>query len=135
MSPKSNADKETKTTAQAVAEEIKTEAKAAEEAVKEEKPAEKKDGKQDAKAEKKPGAKKPAGKKADKPEIRPDVYIEYEGQQANEAALIEKIKAKFVADGHRAAYIKSLKLYIKPEEKKVYYVINEGKYADSVDLF
>ena len=63
------------------------------------------------------------------------MYIEYQGRQAAEASVVEKVKAAFVASGHRASSIKSLQLYIKPEEFKAYYVINDGKYAGDVDLY
>ena len=39
-----------------------------------------------------------------------------------------------VADGHRASSIKSLQVYLKPEEFAAYYVINQ-KFAGRVDLF
>lgn len=99
------------------------------------KPAAKKAEKEEAKPAKKSGAKKPAAKKTDKPEVKPEVFIEYQGQQAQQAVIIEKVRAAFVASGHRASSIKSLNIYIKPEEFKVYYVINDGKYTGDVDLF
>ena len=48
--------------------------------------------------------------------------------------MVEKVKAQFVAEGHRAGNIKSLRIYIKPEDKAAYYVIND-KNAGRVDLF
>ena len=131
--------KEAKTVAEAaekVVEEVKADAKPeAVKAVKEEKTVEKKADKDEAKAAKKPAAKKATAKKADKPELKPEVYIEYQGRQAAEASVVEKVKAAFVASGHRASSIKSLQLYIKPEEFKAYYVINDNKYSGEVDLF
>lgn len=145
MSSKSSTDKEANTMAEVngVDEAVKEEAVSAEvkpetakKAAKDEaKPAEKKGGKDEAKAVKKTASKKSTAKKADKPELKPDVYIEYQGQQATEAAVVEKVKAAFVASGHRASSIKSLQIYIKPEEYKAYYVINDGKYTGAVDLF
>ena len=43
-------------------------------------------------------------------------------------------KKQFVAEGHRAGCIKTLNIYVKPEEYKAYYVIND-KFFGSVDLF
>ena len=40
----------------------------------------------------------------------------------------------FVSEGHRVSTIKSLKLYLKPEDGFAYYVINE-KFAGRVPLF
>jgi len=48
--------------------------------------------------------------------------------------VIEKAKNEFVAEGHRASSIKSLQVYLKPEEFAAYYVINQ-KFAGRVDLF
>lgn len=131
--------KEAKTVAEAAEKvvDVKADAKPeAVKAVKEEKTAvEKKAEKEEAKAAKKPAAKKATPKKADKPELKPEVYIEYQGHQAGEASVIERVKAAFVASGHRASSIKSLQIYMKPEEFKAYYVINDGKYAGDVDLF
>ena len=47
---------------------------------------------------------------------------------------VEKAKAQFVAEGHRESSIKSLRVYLKPEDGAAYYVIND-KIAGRVDLF
>lgn len=41
--------------------------------------------------------------------------------------------AAYVAEGHRASAIKKLTIYLKPEERKAYYVINEKATGD-IDL-
>ena len=83
--------------------------------------------------EKKPSR---AAKKAAKAakEEKPEVFIQYQGNEAIVADVIEKAKNEFVADGHRASSIKSLQVYLKPEEFAAYYVINQ-KFAGRVDLF
>lgn len=81
--------------------------------------------------EKKPSR---AAKKAAKEELKPEVFIQYQGNEAIVADVIEKAKNEFVADGHRASSIKSLQVYLKPEEFAAYYVINQ-KFAGRVDLF
>ena len=73
-------------------------------------------------------------KKAVKEELKPEVFIQYQGREAMVADAIEKAKAEFVADGHRVSTIKSLQVYLKPEEDAAYYVINP-KFAGRVDLF
>ena len=45
----------------------------------------------------------------------------------------EKVIAAYVAEGHRESSVKRLRLYIKPEDRKAYYVVNE-KVSGSVDL-
>ena len=84
---------------------------------------------------KKPAAKttaKTTAKKAAK--FEPEVIVQYQGNEAEQAEIIEKIKAQFVSEGHRAGNIKSLKVYIKPEDGAAYYVIND-KNAGKVNLF
>ena len=73
--------------------------------------------------------------KPEKPELKPEVFIEFQNRQASESSVVDKVKAAFVASGHRVSSIKSLQIYIKPEEYKAYYVINDNKYSGEVDLF
>ena len=55
-------------------------------------------------------------------------------QRFPEPWMIEKAKKQFEAEGHRASSIKSIQVYLKPEEYAAYYVINQ-KHAGRVDLF
>ncbi len=75
-------------------------------------------------------AKAPAEKAAAKTEI----ILQYGSQESDVCKLEEKVKAAFVAEGHRAGTIKSLNIYVKPEDYAAYYVINE-KFSGRVDLF
>lgn len=81
-------------------------------------------------------AKKAAAKKAapKKEELKPEVYIQFQGQEAVVTEVIEKAKKQFEAEGHRASSIKSIQVYLKPEEYAAYYVINQ-KHAGRVNLF
>ena len=63
-----------------------------------------------------------------------ETYIQYQNCEVNHADIVEKIKAQYVSEGHRVSSIKSLKMYFKPEERRVYYVIN-NQAAGSVGLF
>lgn len=87
-------------------------------------------------AEKKPAAKakKTTAKKAVKEELKPEVFIQYQNNEGIVADAVEKAKAAYVAEGHRVSSIKSLQIYLKPEEYAAYYVINQ-KFAGRVDLF
>lgn len=88
----------------------------------------------DATAKKTTVKKTTAKKAAVKKELAPEVYIQFEGREDAVQNVIAKAKEAFVADGHRESTIKSLRVYLKPEESAAYYVINE-KYAGKVDLF
>lgn len=77
---------------------------------------------------------KPGSKKAPKEVLKPEVIIQHQGREAALEDAIEKAKGEFVAAGHRVSSIKSLQVYVKPEEEAAYYVINQ-KFAGRVDLF
>ena len=62
-------------------------------------------------------------KKADN--LTPEVVIQYQDSEANVAALIEAAKANFRSAKKRTR-ITDMKLYIKPEERMAYYVVNES---------
>ena len=83
----------------------------------------------------KPGTKNGQGTaKKVREEAKPEVFIQYQGNEALVGEAIEKAKLAFVADGHRLSTIKNLQVYLKPEEYAAYYVINK-KFAGRVDLF
>ena len=69
-----------------------------------------------------------------KEQLIPEVYLQYCGQESDQSAVVEKIKEQYVAEGHRLGNIKSLKIYLKPEDRAAYYVIND-RFAGKVDLF
>ena len=94
-------------------------------------------------ADKKPAAKEEtkaastaAPKKAPtkKAELKPEMFVQYQENTISQDDLYEKVKADWTEDGHRMSNVKSLKIYVKPEENKAYYVINE-KYFGDVNLF
>ena len=83
-------------------------------------------------AEKKPVAKKEVEAKATG--LTANVALQYYGKDRNINEIIEDVKKSYVADGHKSTSIKSLNVYLKPEEGFAYFVINES-YAGKVDLF
>lgn len=89
-------------------------------------------------AKKEPAKKAPAQKatpvKAAKAEIKTALYVQFAGNEVTEADIIDKVKAAYVAEGHKESAIKEINLYVKPEEYAVYYVIND-KAIGKVNLF
>ena len=85
-------------------------------------------------AKKAPAKKAPAKTTTAKKEVVTETYIQYAGQETLTAELLTKVKAAYVAEGHKESAIKSVKLYVKPEDSAVYYVINE-KAVGVVSLF
>ena len=111
----------------------KAEAKA-EAAAKAEKPAKAEPAKKTA-AKKEP-AKKTAAKKtvkAEKPAVTQNIYVQFAGNEFLTSDLVAKVTENWVALGHRASSIKSLDLYVKPEDMAAYYVIN-GKESGKIAL-
>lgn len=87
------------------------------------------------KAARKTTAKKTTAKKAAaKKEMVPEIVIQFNGNEGGVKNVVDKITAAYVAEGHRASSIKSMQVYLKPEEYAAYYVVNE-KFAGRVDLF
>lgn len=62
------------------------------------------------------------------------VKVQFQNREADLQVVEERVKEQFAAEGHRPSSIKSLNIYVKPEEYSAYYVINE-KYTGRVDLF
>lgn len=91
---------------------------------------------QEAKAAEKVETKKAAVKKAPakKEPVKADVFVQFLGSEVLVADIEKKVTDIYVAEGHRASSIKSVKIYIKPEEAAAYYVINE-KITGKTDLY
>ena len=78
--------------------------------------------------EKKAAEKKPAVKKTTAKAVKSveEVFVQFGGEEWNLSDLTAKAKEAYAAQGHKAAAIKKITLYVKPEEHKAYYVINEA---------
>ena len=89
---------------------------------------------------KKPAAKKEAVKKetvkeeVKKEEVTPEIFVQFANREAVLADVVEKVKKQFADEGHKVSGIKTLQIYLKPEDYSAYYVIN-GKNVGRVDLF
>ncbi len=85
-------------------------------------------------APKKPTAKRTAPrKKSDEKAMAETIILQSAGVEWNVAELRKKVIDAYVSEGHRQGWIKTLELYVKPEDRKVYYVIN-GKTTGSVNI-
>ncbi len=77
---------------------------------------------------KKKGAKTAA--RRGRPPLSPEVYVEFGANQYNITDVVERAKADYRAT-HKVG-VQSCKVYVKPEENAVYYVIN--KVSGKLDL-
>lgn len=62
--------------------------------------------------------------------MKASVYVEYQETQVQEKNLITKAKEIWKKKGKKAAELKDLQLYIKPEENMAYCVFNEEETAE-----
>lgn len=94
------------------------------------------------KEEKKPVAKKAPAKKEEAPAEKavkkaPEkdtakLFIEFGGNKFAADEIVEKCKAAYKADNSRKQ-VRSIEVYVKPEDNKAYYVVNgkaDGLYID-----
>ena len=86
------------------------------------------------KADIKETVKKTTAKATKKEPVKPEIIVQYQNSEVDTAAIEERVKSQFVAEGHKAGFIRKLSIYIKPEEYSAYYVIND-KFSGRVDLF
>lgn len=74
-----------------------------------------------------------AAEKLVRPQIpAPEIVIQYSGAEIGASALTDAAAAQF-KEAHKRARIRDIKLYIKPEERAAYYVIN-GSFNGKVDF-
>lgn len=82
--------------------------------------------KAEAKKPAKPAAKKPAApRRKAAAKTSQEVYVQFGGGQWSVADLVEQAKAAYAAQGHDLADAKKVCVYVKPEEGKAYYVVND----------
>ena len=75
--------------------------------------------------------KKTTTKKAAKAET--SVYLQMGSSEWDISAVKEKVVENITAAGHKASEIETLKVYLKPEEGKIYYAANET-ITGSIDM-
>ena len=112
--------------------EVKVEAPVVEKAPAKKAPAKKAAEKKEVAEKKAPAKKAPVKKAAAKTETV--ITLEFGDYSAIMATVEEKVKAQYVAEGHKASSIKTLNIYVKPFENSAYYVVN-GDVTGRVDLF
>ena len=59
-----------------------------------------------------------------KAEAKAEVYVEFGGVQVSLDEVVENVKKKFAAENN-GEEVKSVKVYLKPQESVAYYVVND----------
>ena len=99
----------------------------------EEKEVKKRGGRKPMTEEEKKAAEKKREEEIKKAEnLKPEVYVQYQGNETEVGALVESAKADF-KQAKKRTRITELKLYFKPEEGAAYYVVN-GQYEGKISL-
>ena len=57
--------------------------------------------------------------------VKTSVLLQMASSEWNIGDCKGRVEADFVAQGHKASEMKSLSIYLKPEEGKIYYVVND----------
>ena len=116
--PVSNNTAEVKAAEATETKEVKAEAKA--EAPKAEEP-------------KKETAKKAPAKRTTAKDIKTSVVVQFAGKEVIEKDLIAAVKKAYTKKGNKVGDIKTIEIYVKPEESAAYYVVN-GVGADDYKI-
>ena len=69
-------------------------------------------------------AAKKVRKAAPKKEMKTTLIVEHQGKQVEDKDMIAAVKKAWTKSGRKIGDIKTMTLYVKPEEAAVYYVIN-----------
>lgn len=77
-------------------------------------------------ARKAPAATKPV-------EVKSSVYVQFAGKEFSESSLTEAVKEAYTALGNKAEDIRTIDIYVKPEESVAYYTVN-GQGSDEFKI-
>lgn len=83
---------------------------------------------------KKPAAKKTAAKKTAAKAVDTKVFIEFNGAKVAVDEIVENVKATYKANGG-SDELKSLEVYVKPDESAAYFVVNGELPGTKMDVY
>ena len=82
---------------------------------------------------KKETAKKAPAKRTAAKDIKTSVVVQFAGKEVAEKDLIAAVKKAYTKKGNKVGDIKTIEIYVKPEESAAYYVVN-GVGADDYKI-
>lgn len=77
--------------------------------------------------------KKAPAKRAAAKDIKTSVVVQFAGKEVTEKELIAAVKKAYTKKGNKVSDIKTIEIYVKPEENAAYYVVN-GVGADDYKI-
>lgn len=69
-----------------------------------------------------------------KAEVQTALFIQHSGNEVKTDEIVHRVNSEWEHLGHDVKDLKNMDLYIKPEEDKVFYVLN-GDVTGSISLF
>lgn len=69
-----------------------------------------------------------------KKEGKVEVFVQFSNQEVITDVVLERVKKAYVANGNEISESDDIRIYIKPEENMIYYVINDS-YASGIVLY
>lgn len=63
-----------------------------------------------------------------------EVFVQFSNQEVITDAVLERVKKAYIAQGNEISDQDNIRVYIKPEENMIYYVINDS-YASGIVLY
>lgn len=66
-----------------------------------------------------------AARKTTAKKVTTNVFIQYQGQEHSLSNLYDTAKNQWLEAGHEEKDLKSIDVYVKPQDNKAYYVVNE----------
>lgn len=57
--------------------------------------------------------------------MKANVTVEFQGKKVSDKILIDKVKETWKEAGNKVKDVKTIDIYLKPDESMCYYVINE----------
>ena len=83
--------------------------------------------------EKEVAEKKPAAKRTTKKAVKTTLVVQAAGKEVSMEDAVARVKEAWVATGNKETDMKEIAVYVKPEEKAIYYVVN-GEVTGRVDF-
>ena len=83
--------------------------------------------------EKEVAEKNPAAKRTTKKAVKTTLVVQAAGKEVSMEDAVARVKEAWVATGNKEADMKEIAVYVKPEEKAIYYVVN-GEVTGRVDF-
>ena len=72
--------------------------------------------------------------RASKASVKTEVFLQFGDYEMRIDDIIDKAREDYIERGGTLRSLKSLRVYVKPEDHAAYYVIN-GSFAGKIELF